>query len=43
MSKGRYHNKAPHSTLRPDPRHWTRNGSSWKQKVGHETEDEADK
>lgn len=41
MNKDRYHNKAPFSTFRPDPRHWTRKGSSWKQKVGYDTEDEA--
>ena len=41
MSKGKYRNKAPFSTFRPDPRHWTRKGSSWKQKVGYDTEDEA--
>lgn len=41
MSKNRYHNKAPYSTLHPDARHWTRKGSSWKQKVGYDTEDEA--
>lgn len=37
----RYRNKAPYSNLRPDSRHWTRKGSSWKQKVGYDTEDEA--
>lgn len=38
-----YHNKAPYSTLRPNPEHWTRKpGSrSWKQKVAYDTEDEA--
>lgn len=41
MSKGRHHNKAPYSTLRPDPEHWTRKGRSWRQKVAYETEDEA--
>lgn len=41
MSKNRYHNKSPYSTLHPDARHWTRKGSSWKQKVGYDTEDEA--
>ncbi len=37
-----YHNKAPFSTLHPDPCHWTRKGSSWKQKVGYDSEDEAE-
>ncbi len=41
MSKNRYRNKAPYSTLHPDARHWTRKGNSWKQKVGYDTEDEA--
>lgn len=41
MSKGKYHNKTPYSTLRPDTRHWTRKGCSWKQKVAYGTEDEA--
>lgn len=41
MSKGRYHNKMPLSTLRPNPRNWTRKGNSWKQKTGYDTEDEA--
>ena len=42
MSKERmYRNKAPYSTLRPDARHWTRKGGSWKQKAGYGTEDEA--
>lgn len=41
MSKGRYHNKMPLYTLRPNPRHWTRKGNSWKQKTGYDTEDEA--
>ena len=39
--KSEYHNKAPFSTLRPDPCHWTRKGNSWKQKVGYDTEDGA--
>lgn len=34
-----YHNKIP--PLKPNPRHWTRKGSSWKQKVDYDTEDEA--
>ncbi len=37
-----YHNKAPFSTLHPDPCHWTRKGNSWKQKVGYGSEDEAE-
>lgn len=41
MNKDRYRNTVPFSTFRPDPRHWTRKGSSWKQKVGYDTEDEA--
>lgn len=41
MGKGKNRNKAPFSSFRPDPRHWTRKGSSWKQKVGYDTEDEA--
>ena len=41
MSKNRYRNKAPYSTLHPDARHWTRKGNSWKQKIGYDTEDEA--
>ena len=41
MNKDRYRNKAPFSTFRPDPCHWTRKGSSWKQKVGYDTEDDA--
>lgn len=41
MGKGKYRNKAPFSSFRPDPSHWTRKGSSWKQKVGYDTEDEA--
>ena len=41
MGKGKYRNKVPFSTFRPDPRHWTRKGSSWKQKVGYDTEDDA--
>ena len=41
IGKNRYRNKAPYSTLHPDARHWTRKGSSWKQKVGYDTEDEA--
>lgn len=42
--KSRYFNKAPFSTLRPNPCHWTRkDGSrSWKQKVGYDSEDEAE-
>lgn len=40
-NRHRYRNKAPYSTLHPDARHWTRKGSSWKQKVGYDTEDEA--
>lgn len=38
----RYHNKAPLSTLRPDPRHWTRKHNSWKQKIGYKSKDEAE-
>ena len=41
MKRHVYRNKAPYSTLHPDARHWTRKGSSWKQKVGYDTEDEA--
>lgn len=43
MYIGKYRNKAPYHTLRPDKRHWTRkqHGNSWKQKVGYDTEDEA--
>ena len=41
MKRHAYRNKAPYSTLHPDARHWTRKGSSWKQKVGYDTEDEA--
>lgn len=37
----RYKNKAPFSTLHPDPCHWTRKGNSWKQKAAYESEDEA--
>ena len=40
-NRHRYRNKAPYSTLHPDARHWTRKGSSWKQKVGYESEDDA--
>lgn len=41
MKRHVYRNKAPYSTLHPDARHWTRKGSSWKKKVGYDTEDEA--
>lgn len=42
--KKTYHNKAPFSTLHPNPEHWTRKqGSrSWKQKEAYDTEDEAE-
>ena len=40
MKRHAYRNKAPYSTLHPDARHWTRKGSSWKQKVGYESEEE---
>ena len=41
--KKNYHNKVPYSTLRPDPRHWTRkqHSNSWKAKVAYESEEEA--
>ena len=41
--KKNYHNKVPYSTLRPDPRHWTRkqHGNSRKAKVAYESEDAA--
>lgn len=39
--KYRHPDKRPLSTLRPDPRHWTRKGSSWKQKVSYRSKDEA--
>lgn len=41
MKRHAYRNKVPYSTLHPDARHWTRKGSSWKQKVGYDTKDEA--
>ena len=41
MKRHAYRNKTPYSTLHPDARHWTRKGSSWKQKVGYESEEEA--
>lgn len=43
MYIGKYRNKAPYHTLRPDARHWTRkqHGNSWKQKVGYDSKDEA--
>ena len=43
MKKNReYRNKAPLPTLHPDKRHWTRKGNSWKQKVGYDSEDDAE-
>lgn len=43
MSKKRknFTDKRPLHSFRPDPRHWTRKGSSWKQKVAYMSEDEA--
>jgi hypothetical protein len=43
MKKHTYRNKAPYSTLHPDPRHWTRkqHSNSWKAKVAYESEEEA--
>lgn len=42
MSKRkRYTDKRPLHSFRPDPRHWTRKGNSWKQKVAYRSEDEA--
>lgn len=42
MKRKRYFNKVPHSTFRPDARHWTRkNGGAWKEKVAYESEDDA--
>ena len=39
MRRNNYHNKIPPFT--PDPEHFTRMQSSWKQKVGYDTEDDA--
>lgn len=43
MKKHTYRNKAPYSTLHPDPRHWTRkkHSNSWKAKVAYESEEAA--
>ena len=41
MKNRKIRNKDNVRPLHPDPRHWTRKGSSWKQKVGYDTEDEA--
>lgn len=38
----KYHDKRPFSTLRPDARHWTRKGNSWKEKVAYNEEEEAE-
>lgn len=40
-SRSKYTDKRPLHSFRPDPRHWTRKGSSWKQKVAYGSEDEA--
>ena len=36
-----YSDKRPFHSLRPDPRHWTRKGCSFRQKVAYRSEDDA--
>lgn len=38
----RYHDKRPFPTFRPDARHWTRKGHSWKEKVAYSDEEDAE-